>query len=82
MKSTLANAVLASGLAVAATAAQAHFAMVMPSDSMVSKEDGRDVAVTLSFSHPFERIGMTLETPELMQREPSGEMDGLINQLV
>lgn len=47
----------------AATAAHAHFGMIIPDESMVSQEDGRAVDVTLSFSHPFERIGMEMAPP-------------------
>jgi cobalt/nickel transport protein len=38
----------------------AHFGMVIPSDSMIMQEDNRNVRMTLSFSHPFEMVGMEL----------------------
>jgi len=41
----------------------AHFGMVIPSDSMVMQEDNRSVRLQLSFSHPFEMIGMGLVKP-------------------
>ncbi|MFO7965771.1 MAG: DUF4198 domain-containing protein [Desulfobacterales bacterium] len=41
----------------------AHYGMVIVSDSMVTQEDDRAVSVTLSFSHPFEGIGMELVKP-------------------
>ncbi len=41
----------------------AHFGMIIPSDSMVMQEDSRTVGLNLSFSHPFESIGMELEKP-------------------
>jgi cobalt/nickel transport protein len=47
-----------------ATPAPAHFGMVIPSDSMVMQSDERKIDIDLSFSHPFERIGMELEKPE------------------
>lgn len=41
----------------------AHFAMVIPSDTMIMQGEPREVKVTLSFSHPFQRKGMELEKP-------------------
>ncbi len=43
--------------------AAAHFGMVIPSDSMVMADDNRTLTLTLSFSHPFEGLGMPLVTP-------------------
>ncbi|MCP4692517.1 MAG: DUF4198 domain-containing protein [Desulfobacterales bacterium] len=48
-----------------AAPALAHFGMVIPSDSMVMQEDNRTVTLTLSFSHPFEMVGMDLVAPEV-----------------
>ncbi len=45
--------------------AYAHFGMVIPSDTMVMANDSRKIKVALSFSHPFELIGMDLVKPEL-----------------
>ncbi len=42
--------------------AVAHFGMVIPSTNVV-KQDKKSVNITLSFSHPFEVIGMNLEKP-------------------
>lgn len=55
---------LALGFAFMAAAgpAQAHFGMVIPSTNVVTQED-RSVQFTLSFSHPFEGIGMDLVKP-------------------
>ena len=44
--------------------AMAHFGMILPSDSMVMMEDNRSVRLQISFSHPFERIGMPMEKPK------------------
>ncbi len=41
----------------------AHFGMVIPSDNMVSSDDSRKLSIDLSFSHPFEGIGMELVKP-------------------
>lgn len=43
--------------------AYAHFGMVIPSDNMVMPEESRNISVQLSFSHPFEQIGMKMEKP-------------------
>ena len=43
--------------------AMAHFAMIIPSDSMIEEGEPREVKVTLSFSHPFKGEGMELERP-------------------
>lgn len=41
----------------------AHFGMIIPSDSMVMADDNRSLELNLSFSHPFEIIGMDMEKP-------------------
>ena len=41
----------------------AHFGMIIPSDSMVMHGEDRDITITLSFSHPFELVGMDLVKP-------------------
>lgn len=40
-----------------------HFGMVIPSDTMVIQGDNRSVTVTLSFSHPFEMVGLEMAKP-------------------
>ncbi|MEM1064417.1 MAG: DUF4198 domain-containing protein [Pseudomonadota bacterium] len=59
------QSVLAAPLAlmIAAAPASAHYGMIIPSDPMISQKDGRSVALTLSFSHPFEMDGMMLDRP-------------------
>jgi cobalt/nickel transport protein len=42
----------------------AHFGMVIPSDSMVMQGDKRTITLELSFSHPFEMVGMELVKPK------------------
>jgi len=65
----------------AATSSWAHFGMVIPSDSMVMQQDDRTVAVTLSFSHPFEMIGMELEKPADFFVAANGEKQALVDSL-
>lgn len=47
---------------VFANAASAHFGMLIPDTDELS-QDKRTVNMTLSFSHPFEMVGMELEKP-------------------
>ncbi len=42
----------------------AHFGMVIPSDNMVMQDESRNIDLKLSFSHPFEMVGMPLVTPK------------------
>ncbi|MEL7465049.1 MAG: DUF4198 domain-containing protein [Pseudomonadota bacterium] len=71
----------AAALAVTATAASAHYGMIIPSDSMVSQEDGRAVALEVSFSHPFEKAGMTLVKPAAFSVTHEGETTDLLGAL-
>lgn len=57
--------------------AAAHYGMVIPSDSMVMPEDERTITLTLSFSHPFERIGMELVRPEAFTVTGNGTTEDL-----
>ncbi len=49
-------------LVSASTQALAHFGMVIPSANIIGQEK-KSVELTLSFSHPFENIGMELAKP-------------------
>jgi cobalt/nickel transport protein len=44
--------------------AVAHFGMVIPSDNMVMPDESRTLDIQLSFSHPFEMVGMPLVKPK------------------
>ena len=59
----------------------AHFGMVIPSDSMVMQGENRDVRVTLSFSHPFEMIGMKLVKPNTFGVVANGKKQNLLGKL-
>jgi len=65
-------------LVLGANAALAHYGMIIPNDPMISQEDGRSVALTLSFSHPFEMDGMTLERPVAFAVTHGGQTDDLL----
>ena len=62
MKNTFAATAIASAL-LSGSAAFAHYGMIIPSDPMLSQEDGRSVTLEVSFSHPFELAGMELVRP-------------------
>ncbi|MEM1077209.1 MAG: DUF4198 domain-containing protein [Pseudomonadota bacterium] len=79
MKHHIFNASLAT--LVAAMPAAAHYGMIIPSDPMISQEDGRSVALTMSFSHPFELDGMTLETPVAFSVTHEGASTDLLGSL-
>jgi cobalt/nickel transport protein len=61
--------------------ASAHFGMVIPSDTMVMQEDSKTVQVTLSFSHPMERVGMDLEKPKVFSVTTGGKAVDLLSQI-
>ena len=61
--------------------ADAHFGMVIPSDTMVMQSDPRTVALTLSFSHPMEMIGMELEKPKRVGVLANGSQQDLLGRL-
>ncbi|MEL6915345.1 MAG: DUF4198 domain-containing protein [Pseudomonadota bacterium] len=79
MKNYLLTASLASLLAAAP--ALAHYGMIIPDDPMVSQEDGRSVALTMSFSHPFEMDGMVLERPASFSVTHEGTTTDLLGGL-
>lgn len=66
---------------MAATPALAHYGMIIPNDPMISQEDGRSVALTMSFSHPFEMDGMILETPVSFSVTHEGTATDLLGSL-
>jgi len=74
---------LAASLAafVAAAPAVAHYGMIIPNDPMISQEDGRSVSLTMSFSHPFEMDGMTLDRPAAFTVTHAGETTDLLGGL-
>jgi cobalt/nickel transport protein len=55
----------------------AHFGMVIPSDSMVMQGDDKIVNLQLSFSHPFEMVGMELVKPKAFGVVANGKKEDL-----
>jgi cobalt/nickel transport protein len=68
-------------LVMFAGAASAHFGMVIPSDSMVMQGESKDVKLTLSFSHPFEGVGMELVKPAVFGVMANGKKVDLLGSL-
>ena len=66
---------------IVASTAWSHFGMLIPSDSMVMQDDSRTVTVTLSFSHPFEMVGMELAKPKVFNVLASGKKSDLLGSL-
>lgn len=65
----------------AATQAWSHFGMVIPSDTMVMQNDNRVITIALSFSHPFELVGMALVKPKLFNVVADGKQQSLLDSL-
>lgn len=59
----------------------AHFGMIIPSDSMVMQGDARDISLTVSFSHPFEMVGMDMEKPAKFELTLNGKKTDLLPAL-
>lgn len=72
---------LFAALLFAALPAQAHFGMLIPSDSMIMPEEARAVTLTASFSHPFEMKGMELVKPAEFKVWFDGSSQDLVERL-
>jgi len=57
--------------------ASAHFGMIIVSDSMVMQTESKSVELTLSFSHPFEAVGMELVKPRVFSVTTRGKVQDL-----
>ncbi|MEM7520494.1 MAG: DUF4198 domain-containing protein [Pseudomonadota bacterium] len=66
---------------ISATPVLSHYGMIIPNDPMISQEDGRSVALTMSFSHPFELDGMMLDTPVAFSVTHEGRATDLLGDL-
>ena len=64
---------IAISIVIVAGPARSHFGMLIPSDSMVMQEDSRSVTVSLSFSHPFELVGMDMAKPKVFSVVAGGK---------
>lgn len=59
----------------------AHFGMVIPTDSMVMQGESKVLKLQLSFSHPFERLGMELVKPRVFAVAANGKRTDLLGKL-
>ncbi|MCG2755425.1 MAG: DUF4198 domain-containing protein [Desulfobacteraceae bacterium] len=59
----------------------AHFGMLIPSDSMVMQNDNRTVSLKLSFSHPFEVVGMEMVKPNVFSVMANSAKKDLLGNL-
>ncbi len=82
MKKALIFIAITLSLPISAGPAQAHFGMLIPSDSMVMQDDNRTVNISLSFSHPFEMVGMDLVKPKAFAVFAAGKKQDLLGSLV
>ncbi len=67
-------------LHISASLALAHFGMVIP-ESPIITQDNRQTTLKLSFSHPFDNIGMELEKPEKFTITADGNTTDLAKEL-
>ena len=68
-------------LLIAASPSWSHFGMVIPSDSMVMQRENRNLMIELSFSHPFEMVGMDLVKPKVFSVAAGGRQESLLDHL-
>lgn len=59
----------------------AHFGMIIPSDSMIMQKEEKTISVKVSFSHPFEGMGMDLSKPKIFGVMANGKKIDLIKRL-
>jgi cobalt/nickel transport protein len=77
---TLSTVVIVSILCLSGQA-RAHFGMIIPSDSMVMQQNSKTVTLTLSFSHPFEGLGMEMVKPKAFGVVDAGKTRNLLGSL-
>lgn len=80
MKKFVAIGFLSTALFLPAANALAHFGMVIPNQHIIS-QDAKETTLTLSFSHPFENIGMDLVKPEKFTVTANGKTTDLLATL-
>jgi cobalt/nickel transport protein len=67
-------------LSLYSTPVWAHFGMVIPSANIVDQQH-KDIDIYLSFSHPFESIGMDMAKPKQFYVIKNGEKKDLLQEL-
>jgi len=81
MKKSVAGLITITFLLCLYETASGHFGMLIPSDSMVMQGDNKSVNVMLSFSHPFEGVGMELIKPEIFGVVVNSKKQDLLGEL-
>ena len=61
--------------------ALAHFGMIIPSDAMIMQGEPQMVTLKLSFSHPFEGVGMALNKPKVVGVRVNGKKLDLLDRV-
>lgn len=61
--------------------AMAHFGMLIPSDTMIMQGESKTISLVLSFSHPFEGVGMELVKPQVFGVMANGKKQDLLGDL-
>lgn len=59
----------------------AHFGAVIPSEDIVSQEDGREITLSLKFIHPFEGHYMEMKRPRAFGVLVGGKKEDLLPEL-
>jgi cobalt/nickel transport protein len=81
MKKILFSLVLGVSFLCTCHVAMAHFGMLIPSDTMIMQGDPRTISLVLSFSHPFESVGMELVKPQAFGVVKDGKKQDLLGDL-
>ena len=74
--------VILTGLLSLPVSGHSHFGMVITSDSMIMQTDKRTVRLNISFSHPFEGIGMQMVKPRACNVMANGARVDLTDRLM
>jgi cobalt/nickel transport protein len=61
--------------------AWSHFGMIIPSDDIVSKEDNKEITLSVKFIHPFEGHYMNMDMPKAFGVMAGGEKQDLLQSL-
>ncbi len=75
------SVMVVAGVCFSCCLALAHFGMVIPTDNMIMQEDKKKIELDLSFSHPFEMVGMSLVKPHNFFVVKDNKQLDLIDQL-
>ncbi|MBR6953037.1 MAG: DUF4198 domain-containing protein, partial [Campylobacter sp.] len=64
-----------------ASFAFAHFGVILPSESVVEDEANSKLNLKLEFTHPFEKMPMNLELPNVAEVAINGEKKSILQDL-